>query len=228
MACFLLKDLHKQSNYGFNELHYNVLRNYKKNEKLPEFKSVSVPKKAGQQCFQMTPMHFACINPDSSVLEQVLAVNGDIHMTDSQMRKPIHYAAACANSGNLKLLIDKGASLLDVATDKTTALHCAVLANRAENVKFIINLHKELVNQKDRKGYSPFGYACEKGLSDIVKIFVESGTVKLNVGIGQARNQPLMWAVINNDYELCEYLIAKKARVIGANKFKETNLILAV
>ena len=95
-AEFLLRELVKQNNFGFNELHHNVLKNYKPGESLPVFKSVSVGKKANMN-LNITPLHFACINPNTSVLEQVLAINSDINMVDAQMRKPIHYAAANSN-----------------------------------------------------------------------------------------------------------------------------------
>ena len=46
LASYILKDLYKHTNYGFNDLHFNVLQDYKKGQKLPEFKSVSITKKA--------------------------------------------------------------------------------------------------------------------------------------------------------------------------------------
>jgi len=42
LVAYVIKDLYQHTNYGFNELHYLVLGDYKKGEKLPEFKSVSV------------------------------------------------------------------------------------------------------------------------------------------------------------------------------------------
>jgi ankyrin repeat protein len=219
--------LYKHTHYGYNELHYNVLRDYKNNEKLPDFKSISATKKA-TSCLAITPLHFACINPDSKVLEQVLKMNGDIHILDSNMRKPIHYAAACSNPDNLKLLIARGASLQDIDTQKTTVMHCAVLAGRLENVKYILSQSKELAALKNRAGLSPWGIACQQGSSEIMKTLFETGLVKINMGIGRDKIQPLGYAVIHGNFELCEWLIANKARVIGQDKFKRTNLIMAV
>jgi ankyrin repeat protein len=83
-------------------------------------------------------MHFACINPNSEILTQVLAVNDDINMLDTEMRRPIHYAACCETTENLKILIAKGANVMDVDCRKVTCLHAAVMAGRAVNAKFII------------------------------------------------------------------------------------------
>jgi hypothetical protein len=68
LASYLLTELVKQPHYGFNELHRNVLQQYQPGVKLPEFKYVSVAKKATAN-LGMTPLHFACINPDVEVLK---------------------------------------------------------------------------------------------------------------------------------------------------------------
>ena len=68
LPAYILTELVKHPHYGFNELHLNVLKQYKKGEKLPEFKYVSVAKKATSN-LGMTPLHFACINPDVEVLK---------------------------------------------------------------------------------------------------------------------------------------------------------------
>lgn len=80
-ARFILSKIWSQTNYGYNELHYNVLLDYKPGEKIKDFKTVSVAKK-GHTCHNATPLHFACINPNSEVLKQLLEVNGDIHLMD--------------------------------------------------------------------------------------------------------------------------------------------------
>jgi ankyrin repeat protein len=94
LVAYVIKDLYQLSHYGFNELHYLALGQYKKGAKLPEFKSVSVAKKATCN-LGITPLHFACINPNVEVLTQLLDVNPDFNMGDNEMRRPIHYAAAC-------------------------------------------------------------------------------------------------------------------------------------
>lgn len=97
-------------------MHYLALETAKKvSERIKEFKSVSVAKKCQGNC-NITPLHVACINPDSDVLRMFLEVNPDFNMTDTTMRRPIHYAAANAKTGALKLLLERGANLADVDT----------------------------------------------------------------------------------------------------------------
>ena len=136
LAEYVVGQLQKHPHYGFNELHHNVLKKLKANEKLPEFKSINITKKATMN-LGMTPLHFACINPDTNILKELLSVNGDVNMLDNEMRRPVHYAAACETPDNLKFLIEKGANLADIDNRKVTCLHTAVMAGRAKNVKII-------------------------------------------------------------------------------------------
>jgi ankyrin repeat protein len=55
-------------------------------------------------------------------------------MTDLQLRKPVHYAAVCENELCLKVLVEKGANLIDVDNQKFTPLHYAARANRPKCV----------------------------------------------------------------------------------------------
>lgn len=227
LAQYVVGALYKQTNYGFNDLHYNVLRDYKNGEKLPEFKSVSTSKKANMN-LNITPLHFACINPNSDVLAQILAVNGDINMLDQEMRRPLHYAAACSSSANLELLLEKGANLTDIDNKKTTCLHTAVMARRADNVRLIVQKNEGLITMRDRSGMTAMAYACKNSDLESIKALLETGKVKVNAGLGKDRMQPLGWAAMTGNYELCEWLILNKARVIGCDKFKRTPLIMAI
>ena len=226
-AALIVGKIWNQSNYGYNELHFNVLRDYKPKEMLKEFKSISVQKK-GTNCQSMTPLHFACINPNSSVLEQLLKVNGDLTMMDMAMRKPIHFAAVCETPGNLKLLIEKGAAVADIDRQKTTCMHMAAKVGRAENLKYLLTVNKEVAVLKDKSGKTPFAYALESNHTECVQILFETGLFKINQGLGPNRMQPLGFAAKNGNFELCKWLIAHKARVVSADKFKRCPLVMAV
>jgi len=74
---------------------------------------VSVTKKANT-CKDITPLFCACINPNPKYLQQLLEVGPDTTVYDTDLRRATHYAAACANSENLDILIKAGLSLMDV------------------------------------------------------------------------------------------------------------------
>ena len=64
----------------------------------------------------ISPLHCACINPDTGPLEALLRVSPDLNIQDLDSRKLVHYAAASTSDAPLKFLAGKGANLLD--TDK--------------------------------------------------------------------------------------------------------------
>jgi len=102
-------------------------------------------------------------------------------MLDNEMRRPVHYAAACSTTGNLNFLIEKGANVADIDNRKVTCLHTAVMAGRADNVKIIMKKQPTLLKFKDKKGMTPMAYACQNLNLDCMKALI--GTqVKINQG----------------------------------------------
>lgn len=69
--------------------------------------------------------------------------------------------------------------------------------------------------------------ACEN--SDLLSIqaLFENGA-KPSQGVGSNRMTPLHWAAAQGNYQLCEWLLDNKARVLSKDKFKRTPLIMAV
>jgi len=64
----------------------------------------SVTKKANTNK-NITPLHCSCINPDPYFLKTLLDANPDFEVLDDDMRRPVHYAAACESPEPLKHLI---------------------------------------------------------------------------------------------------------------------------
>lgn len=87
----LIKSMVKHPNFGFNQLHVDVLS---KDNVIDKALKQSVLKKANTNR-DITPLHCACINPNPKFLKQMLDSNPDVLVTDSDLMKPAHYAAAC-------------------------------------------------------------------------------------------------------------------------------------
>ena len=64
----LIEPLVKHENYGFNKLHLDVLKLKKLTDK---YATISITKKA-TSANNVSPIHFACINPNTAVLEKLL------------------------------------------------------------------------------------------------------------------------------------------------------------
>ncbi len=73
-----MEPLIKQENYGFNELHLDVLKLDKLTKK---YHTASITKKANSSGM-ITPLHLACINPNKNVLSTLLEQNNDINVMD--------------------------------------------------------------------------------------------------------------------------------------------------
>jgi ankyrin repeat protein len=80
---------------------------------------------------------------------------------------------------------------------------------------------------RDKKGMTAMAYACKFGKLEVVRVLLEFKG-KVNAGVGPDRMPPLLWAAAYGHNELVEFLIEKKARVLGTDKYKRTALIMAV
>ena len=121
LAAWKLEPLIKHENYGYNQMHLDVLKLNKLTEK---YHTASLTKKAHSDS-NVTPMHFACLNPNVEVLAKMLDQAPEFNVQDAFLFKPIHFAAACEDSGPLELLLSKGASAFDISNTKQSALHIA-------------------------------------------------------------------------------------------------------
>ncbi len=111
IASDIVQRLVKYPNFGFNNLHAEVLN--PDTGIIEKVGKTSVTKKANTNK-DLTPMHCACINPNENILKQLLDISTEVSVPDSELRRPIHYAAACISPGPLKLLVQAGANLNDV------------------------------------------------------------------------------------------------------------------
>ena len=225
IAKYLLKDLDKNYNYGFNALHYDVLAK-KKAEELTIKVKTSLTKKP-QTNDGMTPMHVVCINPDDSFIKRMVELGGDWNILDDLHRKPIHYAACCKGNGPLNYLISLGALIDEVDKEKKSPLMYACISGRLDCVKSLIKKNANILLKDQLLKNTAFHYACKYGYKDIVKYFLENTTIKVDLP-GEDRMTGLMLACLYGHFELVEFLVEHKAKVTKKDKFKRTPLLHAV
>ena len=225
IAKYLLKDLDKNYNYGFNALHYDVLAK-KKAEELTIKVKTSLTKKP-QTNDGMTPMHVVCINPDDSFIKRMVELGGDWNILDDLHRKPIHYAACCKGNGPLNYLISLGALIDEVDKEKKSPLMYACISGRLDCVKSLIKKNANILLKDQLLKNTAFHYACKYGYKDIVEYFLENTTIKVDLP-GEDRMTGLMLASLYGHFELVEFLVEHKAKVTKKDKFKRTPLLHAV
>jgi len=171
VAAYLATRMHKNGGYGVVETHQDVLT---KNDpkKLPaNLRRTSVVAKTIQT--NITPIHFACINPNVKMLEFLLSRSPDYSIADYKMRKPIHYAAACEGSDPLELLLKNNVDFREGDREKMTPLMVACKYGRLKNVQVLLGLlEKEpnLLKQKNKEGNMAIHLATERGHLDVIKL----------------------------------------------------------
>lgn len=105
---------------GFNKLHQGAITG----ELDFTINWFSVAKKASNND-GISPLHFACINPDVSVLRKLYSVNPEYSSQDFIQRKLVHYAAANFSEVCMEFLIAKGIPCNDKDTRGITPLMIA-------------------------------------------------------------------------------------------------------
>ncbi len=105
----IIKNLIQHPNWGFNQLHADVLGDKAVPDKILK---QSVTKKANTNR-DITPLHCACVNPNPKYIKALLDTGAELQTIDTDLRRPVHYAAACEGPEPLEVLIAAGANLMD-------------------------------------------------------------------------------------------------------------------
>lgn len=84
-----------------------------------------------------------------------------------------------------------------------------------------------MLKLKDRQGMDAMAYSCENQNQACIDVLLQHGA-KINNGVGKERMTPLHYAASRGNFDLCDFLIEKKAKVNSKDKFKRSPLVMAV
>ena len=155
-------------------------------------REASTFKKATWSSRCITPLHCACIIPDTGPLEALLKVNPDLNIADSDKKKLVHYASACQDVGPISFLAKKGANLLDTDKDGKTPLMIACKTGRVKTANYIIEKVAEReeqlndedmvnkfgkggVNRPGKDSWCPLHIAVAEAHPEVVKLLLSHG-----------------------------------------------------
>ena len=107
-----------------------------------------------------------------------------------------------------------------------TALHRAVVLDRLDAIKWLINCSTVHINSKDNNGNTPLVLAIKLNKTNLATILIKSGAeVKLKNNI---RSSPLHIAASMGMVEICELLIENGVKVDELNMKRKTPLHYAI
>ena len=222
MSVFTSKEV-----YNYNKLHQLVTSQKPGAEKNLDIKNkMSINK---NNTLHVTPVHLACINPNSKILEELLNNGGETEFQDNMGRKAISYAATCKGPEPLKLLIKKKCNVNDREKAGFTPIIHACRTGRYENVKILLeNGANPMLKPRPGQCMS-IHFACMKDSEDnlkIVKLLLEKHPELININ-GSGKKSPLHFAVIYNCPKIVEYLVKKGAKINQSDKYCRSPLLLS-
>lgn len=141
---------------------------------LNDFRKPSVTAKVMNSA--ITPIHCACINPNTEILEAFLSKVPEYSIGDFQMRKPIHYAAASQTPDALKILIGKSVDYREGTKGRLTPLMIACQYGREKNVEVLLGEGDDtILTAKTRDSMMAQHWAAERGHLNCLKLLHKKG-----------------------------------------------------
>ncbi|XP_052258828.1 ankyrin repeat domain-containing protein 26-like [Dreissena polymorpha] len=123
-----------------------------------------------------TPMHLACVQGHTDIVNELLAWNARTDAGDSQARTPLMKAVECNQEGCVEVLLERKKDLNLKDADHNTALHLAVLEAPAKVVAMLINGGAD-VNIKNKDGLTPLMLSVHDPTKrdDMTRLLLEGG-----------------------------------------------------
>ena len=146
---------------------------------------------------QATPLHYACINPESNTAIQLLQkIPEKINVLGQNDAHLLHYACKAGHLKLLKYIMENPAIDIDynvVTLGIQTPLHVACGHGQFEVVKLLLDHSQEKkidFNKIDQVGNTPLHLACYNGHRDTIKLLLDNAEFKgINVKARNVNNQ---------------------------------------
>lgn len=229
----MVETLVRNDGWGFNNLHLCVLSS--NDEALPKFRNVSIVKMSHGTKIQ--PLHFAALNPNGRYLKQLWETLEEKpeNSKDKAGFEPLHYAAVCESSDNVKFLIENGRNLLGkTKNEKFTPLMCAIRAGREDNAIVMLDmtakkspeLLTQVMNARGPASFQAIHFAARHGCLRVIERLLHHGAL-INALAGD-KTSALCIATKFGQFESATMLLAHGAKVDLPDKLEKTPLIFAV
>lgn len=122
-----------------------------------------------------TPLISAASSSHDNVVEYLLSIGSDVHVTNSSGRTALHYAASKGGISILRLLHKAGASANAKDATGSTPLHRAASAGKGEAVRILLGECKANIEERDATGSTPLLVALEADFPQIALLLASQG-----------------------------------------------------
>lgn len=182
-------------------------------------------------------IHYACessIEPMDKVHKLISFNKGYVHARDADGMQPLHYSSAVGNTNVSLLLLENGAEVDAVGSNKHTPLHYAARKNHVANVTALLNW-KANINQRNSVGNTSLQLAALNGSVDTVEnlsahplcdIFIKNGDSQTALNLANIKVDELSRSPIANNEEFRYKNIAThmKNLINNPSKVLESNV----
>lgn len=165
-------------------------------------------------------MGASLINPLHSSLSGIRHRKKHASSTDDAERCETHPLQVACISGNLSIvnrLLDAGANINQEGYWTRTALHTVALTGNEEIAAYLLSCSEIDVNRSTSarswisEGATPFFYACLKGHTNVVQLFLNNPDVDVNqTNANKDRGNPFLAACAEGHFEVVKLLLANR------------------
>lgn len=137
-------------------------------------------------------LHLAAFNGFDIIVQfYCFSFNMDVnHAIVDNLNRPIHLAAIGGSAPCIRVLHEHGADLTLRAGDGFTALHTAVRNSQMQAVKTLLEIGGAKLNSiVDNEMLTPFMHALQIGFPNMIKLFTDVGTFKVEKNASAARSR---------------------------------------
>ncbi|WDK16644.1 hypothetical protein CGRA01v4_07927 [Colletotrichum graminicola] len=182
-----------------------------------------------------TPLHCAAASGDVEVCRMLLRKDGDylVHAADQHGKTPLHVAATEENSNSavIGVLLEHGADLRRVDSERRTALHCAIRGEHVEVCRALVwnagEAREALLLAVDDERRSPLHQAASWGNLVVVGMLLDQGA---SVDARDRWGMTALHVAVSQGYEeVADLLLRSGADVhaVAARRRKRTAMHIA-
>lgn len=172
-----------------------------------------------------TPLHLACRNGHTSIVERLLKFKPTIDEKDVNKRTALHYACEAGHENIVKYLIANGASLNKSEVKGLTPLHLACEQGYDSIVKCLVEQNAN-TNKRDKKYRTPLHYASKHRMCNTAETLI-SYKALVNTSDDQG-SSPLHISCECGNEDVVKLLVKHNAVTSSKNKKGLTPLDIAM